>query len=502
MASATLTLVVGALAIFVVYLINKYSFWKRHGVPTAKGLVPTLGHVWPVVSLKTSISEVVRRIYNEANNSSMVGYYKITTPVLMVREPQLVKTILQTDLPSFHENGLKVDPDLDPLASANPFFNYGEVWMAARKRLTYAFSGKRLKILFVAVTGVCKKLEDFLDKHLKSGKTFEVELKSLFSRYTGEVVANAGLGIEGHCFEDKPHPGSFDEMGKLMVQPNLANGFVVMIFFFMPVLGKILRVPFVPRKLVRFIRQVIAENLKIRRESQIPRNDFLQTMIELEKDEGKKMNQEILTADALSFFVDGYETSSITLSFVGYQLAVHQDIQEKLRDEVTSTIAKHGGTLTYDGLKEMTYMDKVMSESQRTYPAVGFLTKLCTQEFEFEGSDGLRCRVKPGTEVIVPIHGLHLDPKYWTNPEVFDPERFDSDRKQSIDKMTFLPFGEGPRMCVGMRMAVLQMKACLATLLRGYKLELSPKTQLPLRLSSAHFLTSPIGGLWVKISKI
>ena len=249
-------------------------------------------------------------------------------------------------------------------------------------------------------------------------------------------------------------------------------------------------------------RNLVDESLEIRKKDTTPRNDLLQLMADLEKANEESLSKDILTAHMASLYADGFETSSITLSFIGYQLAVHKDVQEKLRAEVQSTIAKHGGQLTFEGLKEMKYMDQVMNESQRCFSAFGILSKRCTEEFELEGSDGLRCRVKPGTEIAIPVWPLHHDPKHWSDPEVFDPDRFSEDRKQEIKKMTFLPFGEGPRMCVGMRMALLQLKACLASLLNNYRLELSPKTQLPLKLSPAYFLSAPVGGLWVYISKL
>ncbi|XP_043253414.1 cytochrome P450 6j1-like isoform X1 [Colletes gigas] len=496
------TLVAGALSLLIFYLINKYSYWKKHGIPVAKGFIPLLGHLLPVITLKCSMSEWIRKMYNDSKNCSMVGFYKLTKPVLMVREPQLTKTILQTNFGSFHQNGWAIDPELDPLLSKNPFFCYGDMWSFGRKRITYAFSSMRLKVLFEALNGVCKKLEDFLERRLKSNNTYEVELKSLFSRFTGEVVANAGFGMEGFCFEDKPHPESFDRIGTSILEPTLLNAIANTIIFFVPSLSKILRISFLPKRVDKWIRRVVSENLELRLKSATPRNDFLQVMINLEKAEGEALDEEVLASDSLSFFLDGFETSSITLSFVVYQLAAHQDVQQRLREEVLSIIAKHDGTLTYDALKEMTYMDQVINESQRIYPAAGVLTKKCTEEFELQGSDGLCCRVEPGTEIHLPLAALQVDPKYWPDPEVFDPDRFDNDRKQNIEKMTFFPFGEGPRMCVGMKIALLQMKACLVTLMRGYKLELSPKMQLPLKLSASHFLAAAVGGLWANISKI
>ena len=222
----------------------------------------------------------------------------------------------------------------------------------------------------------------------------------------------------------------------------------------------------------------------------------------MERIEGDKFNLEILTSHAVSFFVDGYETSSSVLSFIGFHLASNPKVQEKLREEVMSVLNKYDDVITYEALKDMTYMDQVINESMRILPTLGFLSKVCTEETELRGSDGLVCRVERGMYIMISISGLQTDPRYWENPEEFDPDRFGPDRKHNIEKFTFLPFGEGPRMCVGMRMAQLQMKACLATFLRKYSIELSPKTQLPLKMISSTFLANAEGGLWSIIQPI
>ncbi|KOC64924.1 Cytochrome P450 9e2 [Habropoda laboriosa] len=501
MASAFLTLLAGAIVLLCFYLYRTYTYWQRNGIPVGKGYVPIAGHILSVIFMRRSIKDVIQKIYDDHKQHSMVGFYKTTKPVLIVREPALVKVVMQSKFSNFHQNGMKIEPDMDPLLAKNPFFIYGEEWSAGRKRLTYAFSNVRLKTLFTAVSGVCKKFEDFLNRRLKSSNKYEVELKYLFSKFTGEVVANAGLGIEGLCFEDKVHPNAFDEISRSIFKPNALQGFLTMIMLFLPHLNRLFKMSFIPKEMDRFFRRIVAENLELRRTESVPRNDFLQLMIELEKS-GEKLDVDSITSHALSFYVDGIESSSITLSFIGYHLALHTDIQEKLRDEVNAKIAKYDGVLTFDALKEMTYMEQVISESQRDFPVLTFLNKICTEEFELQGSDGLTFRAKPGNEILIPVYALQHDPNYWTNPDDFDPERFNEERKHSIEKMTFLPFGEGPRICVGMRMAMLQVKAGLATLLRSYKIELSPKTKSPIKLSPSYFLTSPVGGIWVYLSKL
>ena len=489
-------LLAGAFSLLCLYLYLKHTFWKRHGIPTVRGCIPLLGHLLPMLTKRMNFAEFVRRAYMDHKDHSMVGFYKGTTPVLIVQDPNLVKIVLQSNFSSFHKNATNILPEVDPLISNNPFFNYGETWSTGRKRLTYAFSNVRLKILFAGVSEVCKKFEDFLNKRLKASNKYEVNLKSLFLRYTSEVVANAGLGIQGYSFEDDAEANSFYKL----TATSFAESLPTIILFHFPSINRLLKFSFLPKSVDQFFRNVVSENLKIRRNASTPRNDFLQLMIDMEKT-GEVIDEESVAAHAVSLYIDGTETSSITLNFIGYNLAAHPEIQEKLRKEVNSTIEKHGG-LTFEALKDMTYMNQVINESQRLYSALGFLHKKCTDELELEGSDGLTYRIKPGTDIVISIFGLHTDPKYWINPDVFDPERFNNDRKETIEKMTFLPFGEGPRICVGMRMALLQMKACLATLLSNYKLELSPRTQVPPKMSPHHFMAEPIGGNWVYISKL
>ena len=502
MACACLTLVAGALILLIIYLTRKYTHWNRHGIPTAKGAIPLFGHLLPLVTNESNYTFLSQQAYDKFKNRSMVGYYILTSPALLIRDPSLVKSVLQSNFSSFHRNGWEIVPSVDPLLAKNPFFCYGDAWASGRKRLTYAFSSTRLKTIFAAVSGVCKKFEAFLDRRLKSSDKYEVELKYLFSKFTGEVVANAGLGIEGFCFHDEPHPMAFDKIGDGLFKPSAIDAMLQSVAFFLPKLNNILRIKFVPRHMDKLFRKLVAENLALRRNETTPRNDFLQLMIELEQTEDGKVDKEAVTAHALSLYFDGFETSSVTLSFIGYHLATHEDVQDRLRGEVQSTIAKHGGQLTFEALKEMKYMDQVINESQRRISSLGVMRKKCTEEVQLEGSDGLSYRVKPGTRILIPIQSLHADPEYWPDPQVFDPDRFSEERKHNIKKMTFIPFGEGPRMCVGMRMALLQIKSCLASLLNNYKLELSAKTQLPLQMLPVLLLSVPVGGIWVNISKL
>ncbi|XP_032676438.1 probable cytochrome P450 6g2, partial [Odontomachus brunneus] len=218
-----ISLLIGVLvATYYFYLTRHYNYWRNQGIPCAKGLLPGLGHMWPVVSLKMSFPDFIRQIYEDHPQHSMVGIYNKTQPALIIRDPELVKTVIQSNFDSFSDNLLKVDFQLDPLFAINPFFANGEMWFTSRKRLTHAFTGKRLRILYKSVEQVLKKFDDYLDRRMSgSNSMIELEMRDLFSKYTGEIVANAGLGVEGFCFDGEDHPASFVTMGKLVFDPTL-----------------------------------------------------------------------------------------------------------------------------------------------------------------------------------------------------------------------------------------------------------------------------------------
>ncbi|XP_076303805.1 cytochrome P450 9e2-like [Lasioglossum baleicum] len=503
MASATLTLLVGALVLFALYCVKTYTHWKRHKIPTPGGSIPFLGHMWPVYTVMKSTTDHFESLYNQSKNYSMFGIYDMFTPALVVREPQLIKTILQSNFSNFHKNGFEISPKKDRLLTYNPFFAQGEAWSTGRRRLTLGFSTAKLKTLFLGVMGVATKQEAFLDKHLKSKNKYECELKHFFGRFTAETVANAGLGVEGYSYEDNPPPNAFHTIGQNMFNASLFTAFLTNLAFLKSNLTIFLGIPFVPKEMEMFFRGVVHENLNIRLKDPTARNDFFQLMIEMEKSEGKgDINEEAIVAHTLSLFIDGFESSRLTLAYVAYQLAVHPDVQEKLRYEIKSIIAKNNGELTFECLKDLKYMEQVISESQRHHSALVFMKKVCTEAYELTGSDGLSVKMTPGMQVLIPVTALHHDPQYWSDPNVFDPDRFSDERKQNIEKMSFIPFGEGPRMCVGMRMAMLMMKCCLVSLLNNYKIELSPKTTVPLKFSKYHFMPEPITGFWAYISKL
>lgn len=163
-------------------------------------------------------------------------------------------------------------------------------------------------------------------------------------------------------------------------------------------------------------------------------------------EDDQKFTFEQAAAQAFVFFMAGSETSSTTMQFALYELSLNPEIQEKTREEILKVLAKHNGKITYESIYEIDYLRCVVDETLRKYPPMSVLVRKCNKDFVIPGST---VGVPAGMQVQIPILGLHMDPEYFPNPEKFDPNRFTETEKIKRHHFTYLPFGEGPRNCIG-----------------------------------------------------
>lgn len=132
-------------------------------------------------------------------------------------------------------------------------------------------------------------------------------------------------------------------------------------------------------------------------------------------------------------------------------MAANRDVQEKLRLEIDQKIAENGA-INYDTLVEMPYLDQVANEALRMYPPGSFVTRKCTEPIELVAAKDKKIKIDKQLNLIIPIYSIHHDEEYYKNPEKFDPDRFSPENggiKSYRDKGVYLPFGDGPRICLG-----------------------------------------------------
>ncbi|KAK3101224.1 hypothetical protein FSP39_001916 [Pinctada imbricata] len=191
--------------------------------------------------------------------------------------------------------------------------------------------------------------------------------------------------------------------------------------------------------------------------------------------------KEIL-GNCMIFFFAGYETTASSLSLMTYEVARRPEIQERLYQEVEDVLGDEEPD--FDNIGKLTYLDLCVNEALRMYPPVLRLDRVCVEDAEL-GS----YKVPRGTFVSVPVYAIHHDPSLWENPEEFIPERFLPENKKGHAQFQFIPFGSGPRNCIGMRLGLLEIKMAFVHVIRKFKFSHSEKTKIPDNIDSSGLMS-------------
>ncbi|KAK9752525.1 Cytochrome P450 [Popillia japonica] len=213
----------------------------------------------------------------------------------------------------------------------------------------------------------------------------------------------------------------------------------------------------------------------------------------------KELTDVDIAAQAFGFFFGGFDSVSTLMYFMGYELVVNPDVQKRLQKEIDDTLKECDGKLTYEALIKMKYMDMIISETLRKWPGVTATDRVCSKPYTIQPSNLNEepVHLKPGDVIFVPINGIQRDPKYFPNPDVFDPERFSDENKGNIKPYTYMPFGLGPRNCIGSRFAILETKTIFFLMLSKFNFIAIEKTQIPIKLSTKSFSIVGDSGMWI-----
>lgn len=254
---------------------------------------------------------------------------------------------------------------------------------------------------------------------------------------------------------------------------------------------------------IEFYRRIVKETVEHRKLNGVRRNDFLQLLIDLQSnaedsiENGLTMDE--ITAQVFIFFTASYETTSTALSFCLYELSLQQQLQEKARQEITEVLNKHNGQYTYDALAELTYLEQCIYESLRKYHPLTYLSRVCKETYRVPGTDLV---LEKGTNVIIPAFAIQRDPEIFPDPLHYNPERFSAETKAQLHTCAWLPFGEGPRFCIGLRFGMMKTKLALMHLLRNFKFSVNEKTIVPVQVNKLSIILSSDKGIWLNAEKI
>ncbi|XP_056416251.1 cytochrome P450 3A4-like isoform X2 [Hyla sarda] len=416
------------------------------------------------------------------------GFYDGRQPVLAIMDPAIIKFILVKECYTIFTNRRNFGLN-GPLKSAVSIAA-DEQWKRIRTVLSPTFTSGKLKQMFPIV----KQYGDLLVKNIQKkvdNKEF-VDMKNIFGSYSMDIVLSTSFSVNVDSLNNPNDP--FVTNGRKLFSFSFFNPLfltTVLCPFLIPLLEK-LNFCFLPLSVLDFFQDAIKSIKKNRKKGiHSDRVDFLQLMVDAQSKDNnageethgyKELTDSEILAQGLIFIIAGYETTSTTLMFLAYHLATHPDVQTKLQEEI-DTFLPNKAPPTYEVLMQMEYLDAVLNENLRLYPAAGRIERVCKTTTEING-----VTIPKGVVAVIPVFVLHRNPEIWTDPEEFRPERFSKENKDTIDPYTFLPFGAGPRNCIGMRFALTNMKSVITLLLQNFSFRTCKDTPIPLEIDTTGFL--------------
>ncbi|XP_077892855.1 cytochrome P450 3A9-like [Ictidomys tridecemlineatus] len=302
-----------------------------------------------------------------------------------------------------------------------------EQWKRIRTLLSPTFTSGKFKEIFPIIN----KSGDVLvnNMRLESEKGKFINLKDIFGAYSMDVITATSFGVNIDSLNNPQDP--FVEKVKKLLK----------FHFFDPLLLSII--------------------------------SLLLALSDLE-----------FVAQSIILIFAGYETTSNALSFILYELATHLDVQTKLQQKIDSTLPNKAPA-TYETVIQMKYLDMVVNETLRLYPIAGRLERICKKDVEINGVP-----IRKGTVVMISSYVLHRDPQHWPEPEEFRLERFSKNNKDSINPYVYMPFGNGPRNCITMRFALMNIKLALVKVMQNFSFKTCKETQISLKLADQGILQS------------
>ncbi len=378
----------------------------------------------------------------------------------VVSDADLAKEVMVTRNRNF-ERPKNIRAILDAVSGVNLFNSNGEVWRRQRRLLQPAFHMRRIVGFVDTMHAETERLLRRWETNpaMAAGQPVDVEQEMVW--ITLNIVGKALFGV------DMQEAGRGQEMSAAFAN-NAA--------WIDHRLGNVLAAPlWMPTRInrdfkrsrataSRLIGQIIAD----RRQSEDEHDDFLQMLLDLRYDDtGEGMTDEQLVNESGAFFFAGHETTSNTLAWTWYLLAQNPQAEAKLHAELDQVLGGRAPALA--DLENLPYTRTVIEESMRLYPAAW-----ATSRQAIEADQIGPYAIPAGAMVMINISGIHRSPAYWDNPDRFEPERFSPERAADRPRHAYLPFGQGPRLCIGNQFAMMEAQIILATLAQRYRLRTLP----------------------------
>ncbi|XP_060799046.1 cytochrome P450 3A30-like [Neoarius graeffei] len=474
--SVTWSLIILAVTLLFLYGVWPLRFFKNLGIPGPRP--------WPFLGTFLSYRKGFHNFDMECfkKYGKVWGLYDGRQPLLMILDLEMIKAVMVKDCFSTFTNRRNMLTTYEgPFADAITLAK-DEKWKRIRASLSPLFTSGRLKEIFP----IAEKYADRFIDNLKRNPRETIKVKEVFGPYSMDVVTSVSFSVEIDSINNPDD--QFGANVKKLLNFNFFSPLLLILIIF-PYAGLLLSklgLSFFPKSTLDFFDSALKKIKEQHRKNENRRVDFLQLMVQnqisdeqakkADKHLSKGLTDEEIISQSFIFILGGFETTSTTLTNLLYNLTINPDCMSKLVDEIDTTFP-HGAPVTYDALMKLEYLEMAINESMRLLPTAPRLERVCKKTTELNG-----VTIPKETVIVIPAYVLHRDPQLWESPEEFKPERFG--HGNDISPYMFMPFGLGPRNCVGMRFALMIMKVGIVKLLQNFSVETCKETQIPIQLNS------------------
>ncbi|CAF1145873.1 unnamed protein product [Adineta steineri] len=481
------------------HIRSTYEFFTKLNIP---GPPPVLffGNFLDIIKSKRSSLSIHK--WTE-KYGRIFGYFEGHTPILVVSDPDVLQDVFIKSFSNFHSRRSFPLEKRDG-RDVHLFGATGLRWKRQRFVINPTFSSAKLKQMSPLIHQSIDVLMEKLSNEYKKGEPFDIY--AYFKRFTMDTIWSCGFGVDTDMQNNinDPYLTHSQDIFKPKFRLNVILAlFITELKLFWVKLDEVqsairnwirhhipITKTFIGSSPVKWImketKKVIDKRQLI---GQTNRTDLLQLMLESATDKDiihdrrasfvtnddtgvempliRKLTKHEIASNVFLFMIAGYETTSTALSYVTYVLATHPEEQQKLQEHIDTHFNPENehDMPSYDTISQMDYLDMFIRETLRMYPIVPIaINRQSTEDFQIKGIG----TIPAGTIIGIDMLTLHFDNDLWgpVDPHVFYPERFATKRHP----MAWLPFGAGPRNCVGMRFALMEMKMTLVRLLKLYSL--------------------------------
>ncbi|MCC7224654.1 MAG: cytochrome P450 [Chitinophagales bacterium] len=406
-------------------------------------------------------------------------YFRILNRyVYIVHSPQAIKYILQENYKNYHKGrGYEL---LTYFLGKGLLTIEGEAWHRQRRLIQPAFHREKLQSL-AQVTANCT-MNLLREWQKREGET--INFTQEMGRLTIDIVSRVLFGTQI----------APDIVQSVWHSVNILNGLAanrlrspIIWPFWLPLISN-----FKAKWYIEKMNKIMYGLIRDRRQNPTDGHDLLNMLLEARDEEtGEGMNDRQLRDELMTIFVAGHETTVNALSWIWYCLKKNPDTEQRLRAENDTILGTQ--MPNFDNVSRMAYNTNVINEGMRLYPPAMFVGRKAMAADQICGYD-----IRPGHTIVVNIYGAHRNPKYWDKPNDFMPERFDSFAIKGDNRFVFLPFGGGPRICIGNNFAMLEMQIINALLARHVQFDLVSQHVVP----DPQITLKPVGGVVVKLNQV